>query len=367
MKTHKYYIIVIIVIFALVGGCKKDESVQSINKINSDMKALLNDANIFTPNIEPKQKKQAIQKLIKIKDAIQAKSNNKSIEDFGNESVAMARWLLETTLNNEFANLYDSSLNEFNKDTLHYQFQISGFNTAGEPLLSGSDITSAYVSLSEKVMAINSNPDSTFYLSFIQLESLDNQSTSFQVVLSIAKKSSNSTGFLKSQPHYPWVLSPYQTPVPFGPNESYSPMPFRDHPDWTWAGREIDKKLNARKTSLPFASSADYIIESVMPCPMGGYDIPWDNTFWWSYYSLAYLNYTQLNLYLTNYKGILDSYNTPYGENNIYVSEYITTSINTYYDWPYPASIEGFGPYDAHYFHGFVMWRIIFIYVGPGS
>ena len=366
MKTHRYFIIVIIVMFAIVG-CKKDESAQSTNKINVDMKALLNDANIFTPNLEPRQKKQAILKLIKIKDAIQAKSNIKSIEDFEDESVSMARWLLETTLNNEFANLYDSTLNEFYKDTLHYQFQILGFNAAGEPLLSGSDITSAYVSLSERVIAINNNPDSTFYLSFIQLENLEYESTSFQIVLSIAKKTANSTSFLKSQPHYPWVLSPYQTPVPFGPNESYSPMPFRDHPDWTWAGREIDKKLNARKTSLPFASSADYIIESVMPPPMGGYDIPWDNTFWWAYMVYVNLNATQLNTYLSNYKAVLDSHNTPYGYNNIYVSEYITTATNTYHDWPYPESVEGFGPNDAHYFHGFVIWRIIFIYVGPGS
>ena len=66
MKTLNYFILLIIVIFTLAVGCKKDESAQSTNKINSDMKALLNDANIFTPNLEPRQKKQAILKLIKM-------------------------------------------------------------------------------------------------------------------------------------------------------------------------------------------------------------------------------------------------------------------------------------------------------------
>jgi hypothetical protein len=146
-------------------------------------------------------------------------------------------------------------------------------------------------------------------------------------------------------------------------------MPNRDHPDWTWAGREIDKKLNAHKS--PFLTgSEDYIIENVMPPLFGGYtDYPWGNeTFWYRvYYNTDYLNFAQLNLYLTNYKGVLDACNTPYGANNIFVSEYITTGTDTYHDWPYPENGEGFGPYHAHYFHNFVAWRIQFIYVGPGQ
>ncbi len=233
-------------------------------------------------------------------------------------------------------------------------------------MLSGTDITTAYLNLSDKVLAINQNPDSTFYLSMIQLESLDNSSTNFQVIYSIAKRTANSPVILKSNPHYPWVLPPYQNPVPFGPNESYLPIPMPGNS--TWAGREIDKKLNARKSSLPY-SSVDYIIENVWPLAWGSYtDFPWGNEiYWFSEIYLPNLNYSQLNMYLTNYKGVLDYWNTPYGYDNIYVSEYITDYTNTYQMWPYPESIEGFGPYHAHYFHGSILPRIKFIYVGPGS
>ncbi len=72
------------------------------------MEALLKGANLFTPNMEPKQKKSVINNLMEIKDLLRKNSNTKRIEDFEDEPVAMARWLLETTLNNEFANLYDS-------------------------------------------------------------------------------------------------------------------------------------------------------------------------------------------------------------------------------------------------------------------
>jgi hypothetical protein len=231
-----------------------------------------------------------------------------------------ARWLLETTLNTYYANVYDSTLTDFDKDTVFYEVNNVGFSSNGIPILSGNGLTEIYSSLVELIDQINTD-ETTFYLGTLQVESFDESTTTLSFSMTTALGDSWSQNV-----HLPVVLKPWENPVQFTSGESYYPVtdypyPYSNtNPNPNWAGAKIAAKLNAHMEYLNMGV-VGYILERVLPDIEISFTSQASQPYIWGGYNngTTPLNYSQLNTYLNNYRTFLSNAWVPYGYNDTYV------------------------------------------------
>ncbi len=348
MKTQILSILVVTVsVVVFFGGCKKDDT----SNTNSQ-ELVLKKINQYIPDVDIKTK---VKMLNAFREKAVAKESNqlKSAANFEDTPADLARYLLETTLNTDYANVYDSTLTNVTNNTVEIEVSNNGLTDEGLPILDGESLTEAYLDLEQAAEALNTET-TTFYYATVQIETYDESSTTIQATVSSAEGAPNSYA------HVPIVLKPWEDPVPFNSNESYYPVSDYPYP-WTmnnpnpnWAGAKIAAKLNAHYEAIYSLPVSGIIMERILPDACFSFlDDCGGSSIWGEYFYGTPLNYTQLNYYLNSYKAFMDLLNTPYGYNDTYVmrayvyhynslanttppSPYLCPNNHQYYtDWHY--------------------------------
>lgn len=344
MKTSCNSIIAsIILLIVILASCRKNEPSRTNNE-----SAVLKKVNLYLPNSDGNEKFKILN-IFRDKLAEVCKNHHKSSEVFVDESADTARWKLETTLNTDFANIYDSTLTNFVKNAIQVSISNTGFTETGIPILSGSGIYQAYLTAEESILGANTDT-TTFFLAGIELTSFNEVSSFFTINIIIADGPSNHP-----ESHMPVVLRPDETAVPFDNSESYYPYPNHpypysaENPNPNWAGAKIHAKLNAHYNMMNVLPNG-YMVERKYPDYYGSFtDDPNGNNVYWHNDNVSVkMNANQLNEYLVNYESILDYWN-PYGINDCYLAHILVEYTDTYDMWYPPYSYEGFLGY--HHWH----------------
>ncbi len=316
-------------------GCQKE------NDQNPEIKnKCLVEINTFRPSGGYVEKSRVINKF-RTQIQLMNKSGLKVDPVLLNMPADTARWLLETTLNSYYANVYDSTLTDFDKDTIFFEVNNVGFSSDGIPILNGNGLTEIYTSLVELIDQINTD-ETTFYLGTLQIESFDESNTTLSFSMTTALGDSWS-----QNAHLPIVLKPWENPVPFTSGESYYPVsdypyPYSNtNPNPNWAGAKIAAKLNAHMEYLN-TGVVGYILERVLPDINISFTSQSSQPYIWGGYNNGTnpLNNSQLNTYLNNYRTFLSNAWTPYGYDNTYVMR----AEIYHFDMPYYAQSQGWPP-----------------------
>lgn len=329
-------LIITSLVITIFGGCKKEET-----NSEKSQELILKQINRFIPNADAKSKVKMLNNF-RNKVALVKSDQLKSTINFADMTADSARWLLETALNTDYANIYDSTLKNFSRNTFEFEVLNSGITADGYPIIRGESLAVKYSFLEEAVNQLNSDT-TTFYLASIQFVSFNSEKSTLSANYISAMGPSNHPWA-----HMPIVLHPDETAVDFLPGEEYYPYPHYPYPfsptnqNPDWAGAKIEAKLNAHPQEM-YALPFGYIIERVQPDLWADFtDYPTgNNLLYHSDEATVKLNYIQLNSCLHNYESILDSWN-PFGTNNIYVAHFFVGYTDTNYMWEPPLSYQGF-------------------------
>lgn len=302
----------LIILFS--GGCKKDET-----SATNSQELILKQINQYIPDVDAKTK---VKMLNAFREKAVAKESNqlKSATDFEDTPADLARYLIETTLNTDYANVYDSTLTNYTNSTVEIVVSNNGMTDEGFPILNGESLTNAFLDLKQAAEELNTET-TTFYFATVQLAAYDESSTTIQATMGSAD------GYYDPYVHVPIVLKPWENPVPFNSNESYYPVSDYPYPPYTitnpnpnWAGAKIEAKLNAHYEAIYSQPGPGIIMERINPDVQITFLSDCSgNTIWGGYYNYIPLNYIQLNYYLNSYKAYMDAVNYPYGYNDTYV------------------------------------------------
>lgn len=267
----------------------------------------------------------------------------KSGTSLENTPAGEARWLIETSINNEYAHILDPLITDLTTTTTEFYVQNAGIGTDGEPILEGASVTMAFQNLENELIELNCS-DQPVYLSRLEVKSFDGNQTLFESSITTGRSYDPTI-------EGPIVIKPWQDPVPFQLITPPYPLACGD------ADRLLTQKLNCNRAGQAVGSG--YLVETITPCLQTSWISGVGYNRMWHGVSNSSLTNDQMNHYLTEYKDILDECR-PNGFNNEYISHVLVSYIESELASTIPE--QGF-----YWWHSIKMYRIRITEVGQGS
>jgi hypothetical protein len=318
MKKREYlspFLLIGMIVGLSLVSCKKDSNTSP----ERNQQMIINEINKYSPDVDVITKVKMVEKF---KTDFAVYTMKKSYKDdiiFENKPANQARWEIETTLNNCYANVFDTTGFLLQKDTVEFIISNAGFDSNGEPIVDGISLMSAYDEIKNIVEGLNSS-ETPFYLTAIKVESYTDAETKYSAEVG------SKLDYIIYDPSWIYIIRPWENPIPFAQGTSMKAVGYAD--------LAIQLKLNTHFPIInPYLQSGKYFIEYPEPIFASRHDGNGGNGYpnMWYGTSFATVLYTgQLNYYLEMYKDILDEHIATeggWGYNNLYYSHvYVYTA-----------------------------------------